>query len=46
MWGAIEKHKPLFVEYLNQKATLLNLDQLSIFDVNAPIQSKVEKKEL
>ncbi|MFD1452122.1 MULTISPECIES: M3 family oligoendopeptidase [Oceanobacillus] len=44
MWGAIEKHKPLFVEYLNQKATLLNLDQLSIFDVNAPIQSKVEKK--
>ncbi|MCT1903452.1 M3 family oligoendopeptidase [Oceanobacillus sojae] len=44
MWGAIEKHKPLFVEYLNQKASLLNLDQLSIFDVNAPIQSKVEKK--
>ncbi|WP_040981834.1 M3 family oligoendopeptidase [Oceanobacillus jeddahense] len=44
MWEAIVKHKPLFVEYLAQKASLLNLDKLSIFDVNAPIQSKVEKK--
>lgn len=44
MWGAIEKHKPLFVEYLNQKASLLNLDKLSVFDVNAPIQSKVETR--
>ncbi|GIO21703.1 M3 family oligoendopeptidase [Oceanobacillus sp. J11TS1] len=44
MWGAIEKHKPLFIEYLNQKASLLNLEKLSIFDVNAPIQSKVETK--
>lgn len=44
MWGAIEKHKSLFADYLHQKASLLNLDKLSIFDVNAPIQSKMEKK--
>jgi len=44
MWGAIEKHKPLFADYLHQKASLLNLDKLSIYDVNAPIQSKMEKK--
>ncbi|WP_152654837.1 M3 family oligoendopeptidase [Oceanobacillus sp. CFH 90083] len=44
MWGAIEKHKPLFTAYLNQKAGLLGLNKLSIFDVNAPIQAKMEKK--
>ncbi|MFD1067418.1 M3 family oligoendopeptidase [Oceanobacillus locisalsi] len=43
MWGAIEKHKPLFVNYLHQKASLLGLDELSIFDVHAPIRSNIEK---
>lgn len=44
MWKAIEKHKSLFVDYLHQKAELLGMDKMRIFDVPAPIESTVEKK--
>ncbi|MFD1736661.1 M3 family oligoendopeptidase [Bacillus salitolerans] len=37
MWAVIEKHKPTFVEFLNKKAKLLNIDQMSWYDLDAPI---------
>ncbi|WP_040287447.1 M3 family oligoendopeptidase [Sporosarcina koreensis] len=39
MWGAIERSKPVFTEFLDRKAQLLGLDKLSIYDIGAPIGS-------
>jgi oligoendopeptidase F len=37
MWGAISKHKQVFVDYLDQKAKLLGKDKIDYHDLNAPI---------
>lgn len=37
MWGAIEKNKEAFLQYLDQKARLLGMEQLNWQDVDAPI---------
>lgn len=43
MWDTITKYKQPFVDFLHQKAELLNLEQLSIYDVEAPLTESVEK---
>ena len=43
MWQTITQNKAPFVEYLERKASLLGLDKLSIFDVEAPLGESVEK---
>src|SRR5699024_3672556 len=42
MWGAIAKNKQPFADYLQRKAEWLDLDQLSMYDVGAPL-SQSEK---
>src|SRR5690625_512797 len=37
MWGAVAKNKQPFLDYLQRKATLLEMDQLGWQDVDAPI---------
>ncbi|TVY09427.1 M3 family oligoendopeptidase [Paenibacillus cremeus] len=37
MWGVIERGKDVFVQYLERKAKLLGLSQLSWHDVDAPV---------
>lgn len=37
MWGAIEKNKEAFLNYLDQKAKLFDMDQLGWQDVDAPV---------
>ncbi|MDQ0269534.1 M3 family oligoendopeptidase [Cytobacillus purgationiresistens] len=37
MWGVIAKHKEPFVKFLNRKASLLGLEKLSWYDLDAPI---------
>jgi len=37
MWGAVEKHKDIFAEYLQRKAKLLGMDRLRWADVEAPL---------
>lgn len=39
MWDVIVKNKPVFVDYLNRKAQILGVDQLSWNDVDAPIST-------
>lgn len=43
MWTAISNNKQPFVQYLNQKAELLGLEKLSVYDTDAPI-TKNEKR--
>lgn len=40
MWGAIEKNKGIFVDYLKRKAQLLGLNKLSWCDLEAPLNFK------
>ncbi|UOQ43813.1 M3 family oligoendopeptidase [Halobacillus salinarum] len=42
MWDTIKKYKSHYVKYLERKAKLLDIDQLSFFDVEAPIGSAEE----
>ncbi len=42
MWGAINRYKTHFVTFLEKKADILGLDQLSFYDVNAPISHSVK----
>ena len=37
LWQTITDRKPALVKYLNRKANLMGLDQLSWFDVHAPL---------
>ncbi|MBM7660743.1 pepF/M3 family oligoendopeptidase [Bacillus mesophilus] len=39
MWNVIEKYKPVFAEYLQKKASLLGLEKLSWYDLDAPLAS-------
>ncbi|WP_243292099.1 M3 family oligoendopeptidase [Bacillus sp. FJAT-47783] len=41
MWSTIEKYKEPLIKYLKRKAELLNVDQLSWYDLDAPV-GKVE----
>lgn len=43
MWTAIEQNKSAFVDFLNRKAKLLDLDKLSIYDIGAPLGKSVTK---
>jgi pepF/M3 family oligoendopeptidase len=38
MWRVIEKNKKPFLEYMKRKASLLGLEKLSWFDLEAPLQ--------
>ncbi|NOU95799.1 M3 family oligoendopeptidase [Paenibacillus sp. LMG 31456] len=37
MWGVIDRGKDIFVQYLQRKAKLLGIEQLSWYDVDAPV---------
>jgi pepF/M3 family oligoendopeptidase len=39
MWNVIEQNKPVFTEYMNKKASLLGLEKLSWYDLDAPLAS-------
>lgn len=43
MWQVIEENKPVFVAYLNRKAKLMGLEQLSWSDVDAPLGESTDK---
>lgn len=43
MWQVIEENKPVFVAYLNRKAKLMGLEQLSWSDVDAPLGESADK---
>ena len=43
MWEAITKSKSMFVSFLKRKAELLNVDQLTWYDVDAPLGSSNNK---
>jgi oligoendopeptidase F len=43
MWDVIRKHKPTFTKYFERKAEMLNISQLSWYDLEAPI-GKIENK--
>jgi pepF/M3 family oligoendopeptidase len=43
MWAAISENKQPFVNFLNRKARMLGLDQLSWYDLDAPIGNKEGK---
>ncbi|MFD3260301.1 M3 family oligoendopeptidase [Paenibacillus lentus] len=43
MWQVIEENKPVFVAYLNRKAKLMGLEQLSWSDLEAPIGESSER---
>lgn len=43
MWKAITDHKPAFIKYMDRKATLLEVEKLSIYDIEAPLTSSTEK---
>lgn len=40
MWGAIERSKPVFLEYLSRIAELMGVDKLAWHDLNAPLEGK------
>lgn len=44
MWSTITKHKPKLVEFLERKAQLLGVDQLSWYDMDAPIGTTGSKR--
>lgn len=37
MWQVINKHKPLFIKYMDRKAQMIGVDKLSWCDVDAPV---------
>ncbi|GKV68665.1 oligoendopeptidase F [Sporosarcina sp. NCCP-2716] len=37
MWSAVDSHKQTFIDYLDQKARLLGMEQLGWQDVDAPV---------
>ncbi|MEN1968158.1 M3 family oligoendopeptidase [Lentibacillus sp. N15] len=37
MWAAVDNHKQPFIDFLNQKANLLGMEQLGWQDVDAPV---------
>jgi oligoendopeptidase F len=39
MWSVIDQYKPVFAEYMNKKASLLGLEKLSWYDLDAPLAS-------
>ncbi|KAA0549323.1 M3 family oligoendopeptidase [Bacillus sp. BGMRC 2118] len=39
MWSVIDQHKDVFVEYMNKKASILGLEKLSWYDLDAPLSS-------
>ncbi|MFZ3588245.1 M3 family oligoendopeptidase [Bacillus sp. DJP31] len=39
MWNVIDKYKPVFVKYLERKASLLGVEKLSWYDLDAPLTS-------
>jgi oligoendopeptidase F len=39
MWNVIDQYKPVFAEYMNKKASLLGLEKLSWYDLDAPLAS-------
>lgn len=41
MWDTITKNKDVFTSYLNRKASLLGLEKLAIYDIDAPVSKKV-----
>lgn len=43
MWDVITKYKDVFVTFLHKKAELFKIDQLSIYDVEAPISENMQK---
>src|SRR5699024_8943809 len=43
MWKTISENKQPFADFLQKKADLLNLDKLSMFDVEAPLTETVKK---
>ncbi|MBU9710869.1 M3 family oligoendopeptidase [Evansella tamaricis] len=43
MWDTITKNKSDFVKYMERKAQLLDLKQLDMVDIGAPISDKVEE---
>ena len=43
MWGVITDNKQPFIDYLNRKAQLLNIDRLSIYDIEAPLTESVKE---
>ncbi|NMO95603.1 M3 family oligoendopeptidase [Paenibacillus lemnae] len=43
MWSVVQDTKPVLVEFLNRKAKLLGLEQLSWEDVDAPLQKSEAK---
>ncbi|MDZ5470904.1 M3 family oligoendopeptidase (plasmid) [Bacillus sp. 31A1R] len=48
MWNVISQNKEPFVKFLNRKASLLDLDKLSWYDLDAPLgkaESKVSYQE-
>ncbi|WP_409346297.1 M3 family oligoendopeptidase [Paenibacillus sp. MBLB4367] len=40
MWGAIERSKPVFLEYLERIAKLMGVEKLAWHDLNAPLEGK------
>ncbi|MFX3619253.1 MAG: M3 family oligoendopeptidase [Sporolactobacillus sp.] len=43
MWQTINEYKPKFVAFLNRKARLIGKNQLSWYDVDAPLTANSEK---
>src|SRR5690625_7132826 len=43
MWKAITDHKPTFIKYIDRKAEIIEIDKLSIYDIEAPLTSTEEK---
>ncbi|MFT8318964.1 MAG: M3 family oligoendopeptidase [Sporolactobacillus sp.] len=43
MWQTINEYKPKFVAFLNRKARLIGKNQLSWYDVDAPLTASSEK---
>jgi oligoendopeptidase F len=43
MWDVIAENKQMYVQYLERKAEMLNIDQLSWYDIYAPIGSADQK---
>src|SRR5690625_7464704 len=43
MWKTITDHKPTFIKYIDRKAEIIEIDKLSIYDIEAPLTSTEEK---
>ncbi|MCQ2010859.1 M3 family oligoendopeptidase [Sporolactobacillus sp. STSJ-5] len=43
MWSVIDRYKPKLAQFMQRKAELLNLEKLSWFDVDAPLNKNSEK---